>query len=210
MRYSFYISGKGTRLSNIIDWNLEIIPYIKLVVSDSKNNLYLEQKLKKYNIPLLFFDYDKVKKTSNNPNLELSDFINNKFKEYNIDYCFCFGNHILKGELLKNYHKKIINFHPSVLPMFPGRKSIDSALNSQSIVLGNTSHFIDAGIDTGEILNQTIIPKKYFKKIGYDGILNFQILMLLDIFSFLSKIKYNKKKIKLKLSNIKTFLIKSY
>lgn len=210
MNFSFYISGKGTRLSNIIDLNLEIIPYIKCVICDSKDCLYLKDKLNKKNIPFIFFDYDSIKKQKNNVNLELSNFILENFNNFDIDYCFCFGDHILKGDLLKIYKNKIINFHPSVLPLFRGRMSIDNAIESQSIILGNTAHFIDEGIDTGDIIQQIIIPKHYFKQIGYDGILNFQIKILMDIFSNLSKIIYDKSKIERFLPQIELLNIKNY
>lgn len=207
MNFAFYVSGKAGRLFNILEWDLEVLKYTKLVVTDSANSLHIQPKLDNLNIPLVFFDYASCKTNNKNINLELSNFILDKFIKYNIDYCFCFGDHILKGKLLDRYKNKIINFHPSVLPLFPGRTAIDKALNSQSIILGNTAHFIDEGVDTGDILTQLIVPKETFYSVGYDGILNLQILLLMNLFQKLTNIEYDKSKLKTKLPNIEYFII---
>ena len=101
---------------------------------------------------------------------------------------------ILKGELINIYKNKIINFHPSILPLYPGNKAIDQAvLDNKSILLGNTAHFIDKGIDTGPIIMQSISPKSLFKEKNYDLIIDLQLPMLDFIYKKLLK---NKIKIK--------------
>lgn len=210
MNFAFYISGTGKRLSNILEWNLEVISKTKLVITDSKDTLYLKDKFKKLNIPFLFFDYNSYKVKNEDTNLKLSNFILKKFKEHKIDYCFCFGDHILKGNLLEEYKNKIINFHPSILPMFPGRLSIDKALQSQSILLGNTAHYVDSGVDTGNIIEQIIFSKDVFNSIGYEGVLNFQIKMLMNIFAYISHENYDVDLLESKLPKIKTFNTRAY
>lgn len=108
------------------------------------------------------------------------------FRKYSIDYCFCFGSHILKGELLNEYKNRIINFHPSLLPAFPGKKVIDQAIKANVQILGNTAHFIDAGVDTGPIIMQSVVSRKIFENEGYDGVLDKQIPMLYNIFKVLN------------------------
>lgn len=98
-------------------------------------------------------------------NLELSNNLLQVLREYEIDYCFSFGAHILKGKLLEEYENRIINFHPSLLPAYPGIKSIDRAIADKVNLLGNTVHFIDAGMDTGPIIMQSVIPSVAF----YEG-----------------------------------------
>lgn len=64
--------------------------------------------------------------------------------------------------------------------MFPGVKSIDQAVNYGNVLLvGNTAHFIDAGMDTGKIIMQSVIPVKHFLDTqDYDVVLDLQIEML--------------------------------
>jgi phosphoribosylglycinamide formyltransferase-1 len=48
----------------------------------------------------------------------------------------------------------IINSHPSLLPLFPGSHAVRDALESGASHTGTTIHWIDAGVDTGEIIAQ--------------------------------------------------------
>ena len=126
---------------------------------------------------MVSFDYKTLHSDKKKRSEVLSDTLNSLFKENEIDYCFCFGDHILKGQLLKDYKNKIINFHPSILPMFPGLNAIDQALDAGAKLLGNTAHFIDEGIDTGPIIMQNIVTLEFFEKHGYDGVLDQQITL---------------------------------
>jgi phosphoribosylglycinamide formyltransferase 1 len=49
---------------------------------------------------------------------------------------------------------KIINSHPSLLPLFPGAHAVRDALNAGASQTGTTIHWVDAGLDTGEIIAQ--------------------------------------------------------
>jgi len=61
----------------------------------------------------------------------------------------------LIGEtLLSEYEGRIINIHPSLLPAFPGADGIGDALRYGARVMGVTVHYVDAGVDTGKIIDQ--------------------------------------------------------
>lgn len=185
---AFYVSGNAGRLREIIKHTSdEFYNTTKLIVCDNKKNDDLKHVLANTGITFFSFDYEQLHCNSKIRSKKLSDLLLLKFLDKEIDYCFCFGDHILKGDLLIEYKNKIINFHPSILPGFPGRKAIDQALNSNSILLGNTAHFIDEGIDTGPIIMQSILSKNYFKKNGYNSILNHQVTMYGKILDCLKK-----------------------
>lgn len=61
---------------------------------------------------------------------------------------------IIGKTLLDAYEGKIVNIHPALLPAFPGRDGITDALNYGVKVMGVTVHYVDAGIDTGKIIDQ--------------------------------------------------------
>ena len=61
---------------------------------------------------------------------------------------------ILKTPVLDAFAGRIINIHPSLLPQFPGKEAWTQALAAGATVTGCTVHFVDSGIDTGEIIAQ--------------------------------------------------------
>jgi phosphoribosylglycinamide formyltransferase-1 len=48
----------------------------------------------------------------------------------------------------------VINSHPSLLPLFPGAHAVRDALAAGATETGTTIHWVDAGLDTGEVIAQ--------------------------------------------------------
>ncbi len=81
-------------------------------------------------------------------------------KSLNPDYIFCFGWHqIIKKELLDLC--PVIGYHPTALPSNRGRHPIIWALVLGLTETASTFFFMDEGIDSGDIISQTIIPIYY-------------------------------------------------
>lgn len=59
---------------------------------------------------------------------------------------------ILGPKVLANHLGRIINTHPALLPLFPGAHAVRDALEAGVTVTGATVHFVDEGIDTGQII----------------------------------------------------------
>ncbi len=60
--------------------------------------------------------------------------------------------------LLEAYRDRILNIHPSLLPSFPGLHVQQQALDYGVRFSGCTVHFVDAGLDTGPIVAQAVVP----------------------------------------------------
>jgi phosphoribosylglycinamide formyltransferase-1 len=60
--------------------------------------------------------------------------------------------------LLEAYPRRILNIHPSLLPAFPGLHVQQQALDYGVKFSGCTVHFVDAGLDTGPIIQQAVVP----------------------------------------------------
>lgn len=52
----------------------------------------------------------------------------------------------------------VINTHPALLPAFPGAHAVRDALAAGATETGCTVHVVDAGVDTGPVLEQVRVP----------------------------------------------------
>lgn len=69
---------------------------------------------------------------------------------------------ILKGDILKEFHDRIINIHPSLLPEFGGEgmyglKVHDAVLKMGKTISGCTVHYVDEAVDGGKMIIQNIV-----------------------------------------------------
>jgi phosphoribosylglycinamide formyltransferase-1 len=65
---------------------------------------------------------------------------------------------MIKAPLLDAFPRRIVNIHPSLLPAFPGLAAWEQALAAGVPETGCTVHYVDAGMDTGEIIAQRAVP----------------------------------------------------
>lgn len=65
---------------------------------------------------------------------------------------------MVKAPLLEAFPHRIINIHPSLLPAFPGLEAWAQALAAGVPETGCTVHYVDAGMDSGEVIAQRAVP----------------------------------------------------
>jgi formyltetrahydrofolate-dependent phosphoribosylglycinamide formyltransferase len=53
---------------------------------------------------------------------------------------------------------RIVNTHPALLPAFPGAHAVRDALAAGVSTTGVTVHWVDDGVDTGEVIAQQAVP----------------------------------------------------
>lgn len=96
--------------------------------------------------------------------LELSKNVNSeafieKMKSYNTDLFVSMSfNQILKTEMINIPKYKTINCHAGKLPFYRGRNILNWALINDEKEFGITVHYVDEGIDTGDIILQKTYP----------------------------------------------------
>jgi phosphoribosylglycinamide formyltransferase-1 len=61
---------------------------------------------------------------------------------------------ILPHGFVRALSPKLINTHPSLLPLFPGAHGVRDALAAGATETGVTIHIVDEGVDTGPQLAQ--------------------------------------------------------
>ena len=65
---------------------------------------------------------------------------------------------IVKEPLLSAFHNRVLNIHPSLLPKYPGKDAWVQAIENGATESGCTVHYVDAGVDTGEVILQAKVP----------------------------------------------------
>lgn len=65
---------------------------------------------------------------------------------------------LLSGKFIKPYEGRILNIHPSLLPLFPGLHTHQRALDAGMKLAGCTVHLVTEGMDEGPILAQAAVP----------------------------------------------------
>jgi phosphoribosylglycinamide formyltransferase-1 len=77
----------------------------------------------------------------------------------NVDLVVLAGFMRIVGPIfLAAYPRRIINVHPSLLPKYRGANAAAQALAAGDQMTGCTVHYVDAGVDTGEIIAQREVP----------------------------------------------------
>jgi phosphoribosylglycinamide formyltransferase-1 len=65
---------------------------------------------------------------------------------------------ILPANFVNALKGRLINTHPSLLPLYPGAHAVRDALAAKATITGVTIHKVDEGVDTGEIIVQQSVP----------------------------------------------------
>lgn len=82
-----------------------------------------------------------------------------KINEYKPDIVISAGFLKLVGEaFLAEFGDRFVNTHPSLLPAFPGMHAPRDAIEHGVKVAGCTMFFVDAGVDSGPIIDQRAVP----------------------------------------------------
>ncbi|HJG48012.1 MAG TPA: phosphoribosylglycinamide formyltransferase [Facklamia tabacinasalis] len=151
MNLALFASGNGSNVQAIIDAVKagKIAGNIKCIVCDN-SKAYVINRAKEAGIDTFILS-PKDSPSRQAWELEIIKYL----KAHKVDLIILAGfMRILGANLLNHYPKKIINIHPSLLPAFPGRQGIQDAYNEGVKESGVTIHYVDEGIDTGEIIAQ--------------------------------------------------------
>ena len=65
---------------------------------------------------------------------------------------------ILTPGFVQRYAGRLVNIHPSLLPLFPGLHTHQRAIDAGCKVAGASVHFVTADLDHGPIIGQAIVP----------------------------------------------------
>ncbi|WJH39575.1 phosphoribosylglycinamide formyltransferase [Aliirhizobium terrae] len=65
---------------------------------------------------------------------------------------------LISGEFISRYEGRMLNIHPSLLPLFPGLHTHQRAIDAGMKIAGCSAHFVTEGMDEGPIVAQAAVP----------------------------------------------------
>ena len=76
-----------------------------------------------------------------------------------VDLVVCAGYmHLLRPSFLERFPGRVVNVHPAPLPAFPGAHPLEDVLAAGAGAAAATVHFVDEGVDTGEVIASEPVP----------------------------------------------------
>jgi phosphoribosylglycinamide formyltransferase-1 len=150
-------SGKGSNCRTILEQirDGKLPAEAALVVSDVFDAGILDIA-REFRVPNVYLPPGKFR-TRLEPNVEME--LVRLLQEAGVDLVVLAGfMRVLKEPMLAAYPRRIINIHPSLLPRFPGIEAWKQALSAGEKITGCSVHYVDAGIDNGEIIAQRKVP----------------------------------------------------
>ena len=124
------------------------------IISDHADALILELG-KRYGVPAVHIDSSPFK-TKLLPETEQAYV--QQIRDWGADLVVLAGfMRVIKNPLLNAFPSGIINLHPSLLPKYPGLNSVKRALEAGDSEAGCTVHWVNAVVDGGEILRQSVV-----------------------------------------------------
>ena len=136
-------------------------------------------------------------------NINSKDFIE-KIKLYEVDLFVSMSfNQIFHKDMINLPPLKTINCHAGKLPFYRGRNILNWVLINDEKEFGITVHYVDEGIDTGDIILQRSYP--ITDEDDYSTLLERAYVGCADILYEAIKLIYNEKEIKIKQSSIDPF-----
>ena len=161
LNIAVFVSGGGTNLQALIDAQDrgEIKNGKITFVLASNENAYALERAKKAGI-----ESTVVNRKAYDTKADYDKAVLKALDGRNIDLIILAGFLSILGEdLVNEYKNRIINIHPSLIPLFCGdgfygKKVHTAVLNSGMKVTGATAHFVNEITDGGAIILQKAVP----------------------------------------------------
>lgn len=150
-RVAVLISGRGSNMSALIDATRkpDYPAEVSLVLSNRPEAAGLE-RAKAAGVETAAMDSEGY------PSREAFDAaLDAKLKDERIELvCLAGFMRVLTPQFVETWRDRLINIHPSLLPLFPGLNTHAKALEAGVRVHGCTVHFVREAVDSGPIIAQ--------------------------------------------------------
>lgn len=155
IRIGALVSGSGTNLQSIMDaCESSAVDAEVVVVISNVEGAYALERARKKSIPT------EVVPHGDYPDRDAYDReLVRILRSHRVDLVVLAGfMRVLTPGFLEEFPERVMNIHPALLPSFPGLGVRLKAIEYGVRFSGCTVHFVDAGVDTGPIIIQAVVP----------------------------------------------------
>ena len=155
VRITVLISGNGSNLQALIDAGRRIDPGLELTHVISNNALaYGLERAKTAGIPCSILEHGQYASRD-----EFDDALAEVIALREPDLVVLAGfMRILGPGVVNRFSGKMINLHPSLLPLYRGTDTYRRAIEAGDIQHGASMHFVTSELDGGPVISQVRIP----------------------------------------------------
>jgi phosphoribosylglycinamide formyltransferase 1 len=143
------VSGEGTNLQALLDADLPVVAVASNVASAPALARAEAAEIATAAFPLSDFADRDARDTA------MADWL----ERNGVELVVCAGYmHLLRPPFLARFPHRIVNVHPAPLPEFPGAHPLEDVLAAGAPAAAATIHFVDDGVDTGEVIASEPVP----------------------------------------------------
>lgn len=154
-RFVILISGRGSNMQSIVETikNKHLNAEVVAVIANTKEAKGI-QWARAQGLNTEIIEHIKYK-DRNSFDTQLAQVV----QQYKPDYVLLAGfMRILTPEFVQQFTGRLINIHPSLLPLFSGLNTHQQAIDAEMQWHGCTVHFVTPIVDHGPIIAQGIVP----------------------------------------------------
>ncbi|HET9782205.1 MAG TPA: phosphoribosylglycinamide formyltransferase [Candidatus Dormibacteraeota bacterium] len=150
LRLGVCVSGQGTNLRNLVERGFDVV-----AVATNRPSCEAAEFTRRRGIPLAELSQRSFA-SAEERDVAMRDFFQLHGVQLVVDAGY---DRIHTKPFLDAFEGRIINIHPSLLPMFAGgMDAVEQALESGLKFTGATVHVVTAALDAGPILMQDSVP----------------------------------------------------
>ncbi|MDC3057796.1 phosphoribosylglycinamide formyltransferase [Litorivicinus sp.] len=156
MRVVCLISGDGSNLQALIDWQLKgLLGDAEIVgVVSNKVKAFGLECAKRANIATTVLPHQRYP-----DRYEFDRALMSVIDDYEADLIVLAGfMRILTAQFVNYYANRLVNIHPSLLPKYKGLNTHRRAIEAGDSIAGATVHWVTEELDSGGIIRQVEVP----------------------------------------------------
>jgi phosphoribosylglycinamide formyltransferase 1 len=143
------VSGEGTNLQALLDAGLPVVA----VASNVEDAPALE-RAEAAGVAAASFSLEEFADRDAR-DAAMADWL----EAHGVELVVCAGYmHLLQPSFLARFPGGVVNVHPAPLPDFPGAHPLEDVLAAGAAAAAATVHYVDEGIDTGDVIASEPVP----------------------------------------------------